>query len=157
MKRYRNTVLISLLCFAVSALSLSAIPLIQVKERGPAVIAVAAVFWGALLAGLAVFLLASAKFRKYREQLYQRGKLKRQPLPGILSFRARPLQLTLYLIVAAGAACAVTDILRHWVPGALMFPILSVTMLAFVLHCFLDGRDYQAYAKMKEGMKNGKK
>ena len=157
MKQYRNTIAVSLGFFVLSALSLSAIPLIEVKEHSPGVIAVAAVFWGGLLLGLALFFLASAKFRKYRNRAYERRLLQRQPLPGALTFRAAPSSLVLYLILAASVVCVVTDLIWHWAPGAVMFPILTVTLTAFVLHCFLDGRDYRAYAKMKEGMKNGRK
>lgn len=155
MKGYRRTALASVLLFAAAALSLCAIPLIQVDEHGPGLYIVAGLFWGGMLFGLLLFVLATVKFRKHRSLAYERGLVKRQPLPGILTFRAGKRQLALYLILAAGLICIGTDIWLHWAPDYVMFPILSATVIAFVLHCFLDGRNHQVYEKLKEGMKNG--
>ena len=157
MKRYKRTLTISIACLIAAALSLSAIPLIQVREKSLGVYLVAGVFWIGLLVGLAAYILASVKFRKYRNRAYERGLLKPQPLPGILTFRRDPLRLVLYAILALGLICIVSDIIARWIPESVMFPILSITVIALVLHCVLDGRDYQAYAKMKEGTKNGRK
>lgn len=157
MKGYRRTALASVLCFAAAALSLCAIPLIRVDERGPGLYIVAGVFWGGMLLGLLLFAIASIKFRKHRLLAYERKLVEKQPLPGIFTFRSGKKQLALYLILAAGLVCIGTDIWLHWAPDYVMFPILSATVIAFALHCFLDGRNHQVYEKLKEGMKNGKK
>ena len=70
MKGYRRTALASVLCFAAAALSLCAIPLIRVDERGPGLYIVAGVFWGGMLLGLLLFAIASIKFRKHRLLAY---------------------------------------------------------------------------------------
>lgn len=157
MKGYRRTALASFLCLAAAALSLCAIPLIRVEDHGPGLFIVAGLFWGGMLVGLLLFVLASVKFRKHRLLAYERKLVEKQPLPGIFTFRSGKKQLALYLVIAAGLICIVTDIWLRWAPDYLMYPILSATVIAFTLHCFLDGRNYQVYNKLKEGMKNGKR
>ncbi len=157
MKGYRKTALASLLCLIAAALSLSTIPLIQVDKHGPGMYIAAGVFWGGMLLGLAFFVLASVKFRKHRATAYERKLVRRQPLPGALTFRLRADRLALDGIIAAGLVRIGTVLRFHWAPDYLMFPILSTTMIAFALHCFLDGRNHQVYEKLKEGMKNGSK
>ena len=157
MKGYRKTATASFLCFVAAALSLCAIPLIRVDKHGPGLYIVAGVFWGGMLIGLLLFALASVKFRKHRLLAYERKLVEKQPLPGIFTFRSGKKQLALYLFLAACVICIGTDIWLRWAPNYLMYPILSATVIAFALHCFLDGRNHQVYEKLKEGMKNGKK
>ena len=97
--------------------------------------------------------LAAAGFRKYRRRAVQRGLGRLRPLPGLLVFR--PRHWPLYLALVLGLAAGISDLIHHWVPDLIMFPILTVTMAALVLHCVLDGNDYHTYAKMKEGLSNG--
>lgn len=155
MRKYKRRILAALCCFLAAACSLSAIPFFrgQSEQMPPGGYAVAAVFWGSLLLGLGLSLAAALGFGKYRRRAENRGLIKRSRVPGVFRFRRE--HWLLYLILAAGIVCGVTDYFLRWIPGNLLFPILSVTALAFALHCVLDGNHYQAYVKMKEGKKNG--
>lgn len=155
MKGYRKTATASFLCFVAAALSVNAILLTWADLQGLGLYIVAGVFWGSILLGLLLFVLASVQFRKHRLLAYERKLVNRQTLPGVFTFRSGRGRIALYLILAAGLICIGTDLWLHWAPDYVMLPILSATVIAFVLHCFLDGRNHQAYEKLKEGMKNG--
>ena len=157
MLKYKRRTLAALCCYLLAACALSVIPLVrgEGEETPPGVYPVGAVFWAGLLLGLLLSLLASRGFAKYRRRAEKRGLVPAGGPPGVLRFRRE--HWLLYLVLAAGILCAATDYFRTWIPGDLIFPILSLTALAFALHCVLDGKDYQAYAKMKEGLKNGER
>ncbi len=155
MLKYKRRTLAALCCYLAAACSLCAIPFVRGESETMPVGAyiVGAVFWGCLLLGPILSLIASLGFGKYRRRAENRGLVRRGGPPGVLRFHRS--HWPIYLVLIAGVLCAATDYVKAWIPGWLMFPILSLTALAFALHCVLDGKNYQAYAKMKEGKKNG--
>ncbi len=145
----------SVLCFAVSFFSLSAIPLAQLCPETVNKIlgyVIAAVFWLFLFSGTVLFWLAKKRIRPYRRKLKSVGELSASRLPGVFRFSRRPLSLIMYGIILVGAVLIITDIIFSYVPSAVMFPILSVTLFAFALHCIVDSETYQVFLKYRKGM-----
>lgn len=155
MKRYRTLLTASLSAFGLSALSLSAIPIASHQQKNALSYVIAGVFWVGMLAGLILAKTAHTGFRRQRHRLYKLEQSRPQQFSGAFTFRITPVGMALYLITAAGLILMISDMIAPWLPEQVLFPVLSATMFAFVLHCFLDGKNYQAYKRIKEGMKNG--
>lgn len=60
----------------------------------------------------------------------------------------------LYGVVILGVGLMVTDIMFSYVPEMAMFPIISITILSFAVHCVVDGKYYKVYKLMKENVNN---
>lgn len=160
-QRYGTYFLLTLGCFAISAVALALIPFLQfLKESGQSVfrIIIAAAFWAGLLVGIFSTFITNAGMSGARRRVYKAGKLEKSKLPGIVSFSIRPLSVITYAVFFCGAALAVSEIITHWLPEFVLFPILGITLFAFAFHCVIDGKNYKVYRIIKEGMHddNGK-
>ena len=49
----------------------------------------------------------------------------------------------------------ISDLILRWLPDDALFPILAGTLMAFVIHSVIDGKNFKAYKILKEGMHNG--
>lgn len=153
-KGYRKYFFITLGCFACAAIALSLIPILQyLKESDQTAvrIVIATIFWAGLLIGIFSTFITNAHMSRARRRVYKSGALKKAKLPGIISFSAKPLSVITYAVFLAGLALAISEIVRHWLPEQALFPILGITLFAFVLHCVIDGKNYKVYRKIKEG------
>ena len=156
-KRYRMFFVLTLLSFAMAAIALLLIPWLSVQDEAngkTALYLTALMFWLGMIVGIAGTWITNSGLRKIRVRAYSSGKMTPPNLPGMLMFFARPISLVLYLIVLVGVGLIVSDMIRSWVPEKIMFPVLSVTLYAFVVHSVIDGKNYRAYRIMKEGMYN---
>lgn len=157
LKRYRLYLLITLVSFLLSAGALLAIPIMEkLSDEGQklAVIILGSLFWLGLIVGIVLTFFTNTAMRKMRIKAYSTGRLERPSLPGMLVFSNDITHLVFYGICILGIAFLITDLIFRWLPKNTMFPILSVTYIAFVMHSIIDGKNYKAYKTIKEGMHN---
>ena len=157
LKQARLLLAITVIAAALSSLSLSLIPLTSGIEDGKNNIvayAIAAVFWIGLILTLVAALLTKRKLYAYREKLLIKGFIKEQRLPGIISFSFSWKNIILYTITVLGLILIISDIIFVYVPEMIMFPIISVTILSFAVHCVVDGKYYKGYKLIKESVRN---
>lgn len=149
------TIWLTVASFAVSFFSLSAIPFSQhLTDTGQRISGyiIAIIFWLFLIAG---FLLAF--FTKRRQQAVGRklksmSLLRDSQLPGVISFSLSPFTVSIYAVFLIGLIVSISDMIFHWVPGYIMFPVISITLFAFMMHCVVDGENYKIYQVIKKGM-----
>lgn len=141
----------------LSSFSLSLIPFTMGFEEGKSnVIAyiIAVVFWlGLLLTFIAAYLTKRA-LCKSREKLIIKGQISKHQAIGLISFSKDWRMWILYGTTVLGLVLMITDIIIGYVPESVMFPIISVTILSFTVHCVIDGKYYKAYKLIKESVDN---
>lgn len=144
----RISLTLTIVFMTISSLSLSLIPFMKEStENGssPLGYVIAAIFWLGLIAALVSTYLTRTSLRQH-----QKG----QRLPGIIKFSLNKKSIILYAFIVIGLVLIVTDIAFTYVPEIIMFPIVSVTIILFTVHCVVDGKYYKAYQQMKECMKH---
>lgn len=142
----------------VSSLSLGLIPFVQFlpdKLESITNYIVAAFFYLGLIVGF--FAIRNAKIRMYRwrRRLMAERQFKKQRFPGIITFSTDIMYILLYAICVLGILVMVSDMFFHHISEYIMFPILSVVLFAFTLHCIVDGENYKLFKAIKEGMDKG--
>lgn len=153
----RISLTLTIVFMTISSLSLSLIPFMEEStEKGssPLGYVIAATFWLGLIAALVSTYLTRTSLRRHRERLIVRDSMERQRLPGIINFSLNKKNIILYAFIVIGLVLIVTDIAFSYVPETIMFPIVSVTIILFTVHCVVDGKYYKAYQQMKECMKH---
>ena len=139
---------------AVASFSLSLIPLLSNIENNVAAYIIAAVFWSGLLLTFVVTCLAKKSLYQCREKMKQRGYIRKRQFPGIFHFSSHWKNIILYTVTVLGLVLIVTDVIFGYVPETVMFPVISVTILSFIIHCVIDGKYYKAYQRLKEIVKD---
>lgn len=150
--------LVSLTSFIVSSASLGVIPFVQfIPDRLEKITnyIVAALFYLGLIVG--GFAIKNAKNRMYRwrRRLISERQFKKQRFPGIITFSTDIKHIVLYVICVLGILVMVSDMIFHYISEYVMFPILSVVLFTFALHCIVDGENYKLFKAIKEGMDKG--
>ena len=146
---------LTMAAFAVSFFSLSAIPFTQhLTDTGQRISGyiIAGTFWLFFIIGLLIVFFTKRRQQTARRKLKSLGLLKAHQPPGIISFSISPLTVTIYLIFLLGLIVTISDIILRWVPGYIVFPVLSITLFAFMLHCVVDGESYKVYKVIKKGL-----
>ncbi len=154
-KNAKITLTLTIVGMAVSSLSLSLIPFtsgIQDGQNNIGAYCIAAAFWLGLILALVAAHLTKRNLRRWRERLAVREGFQRQRVPGIVYFSWNKRNAVIYIVAALGLALMIADMIFTFVPEMMMFPIISVTLLSFMLHCVLDGQYYKVYQKIKESM-----
>lgn len=147
---------ITVVLYAVSFFSLSIIPFMDSLEEATQRIVsniIAAMFYLGLIAGIVFDLLANREILRNSKGT-ARALLDRQKSPGIITFSADRKHLIIYGVLAIGIVIMVSDIIFSWVAGYIMFPIISLTLFLFAVHCIIDGKNYKIYMNMKKGVGN---
>lgn len=156
-KRAKVSITVTFLAMIVSSCSLSLIPFITETAEGELSIA-AYVIAGAFWFGLLLMLLAMNSTRRilyrHREEWILQCYIEKNYPIGILSFSKDWRMLLLYGTTVLGLLLVVTDIIIGYVPEKIMFPIISVTILSFMVHCVVDGKYYKSYKQIKECVNN---
>ena len=154
-KRVGSPIWLTIVLFAISFFSLSAIPFCQnltgTGQRISGYI-VAALFWFFLMLGFLFVFFTKRRQQAVRRRLKSMGLIRAHQPPGIISFSLRPLSIILYIAFLIEILLIVSDMIFHWVSGYIMFPIISVTLFTFMLHCMVDGENYKVYQVIKKGM-----
>lgn len=146
-----------LIAAVFSSFSLSFIPLTYGDGEGKNNIiayAIAIVFWLGLILMLITLQLMRKKLSVYREELSDEGIVINQQLPGIVNFSFQRRNIALYAVTAVGLCLIISDIIFNYISEVIMFPIISVTILSFAVHCVVDGKCYKVYKLIKESEKN---
>lgn len=159
-KLLNNSRLLFIITFVASALSsfsLSLIPLTSGFEDGKSNVlayVIAAVFWLGLIVTIVTTCFTKKLLYRSREKLVIKECVKKHEPIGIISFSKDWKMWILYGITVLGLVLIVTDIFLGYVPEVIMFPIISVTILSFTVHCVVDGKYYKAYKLIKESSNN---
>lgn len=159
LKNSRRSIVLTIVFSAISALSVSVIPFIPENESVMGSVmgyVFAAVFWFALLMAFVASGFTRKTLYKYRRYLVSKKYIPKEHPWGIFSFSKKWNMLILYGTCLAGIAVIVTDIVFCYVPERIMFPIISLTMLLFAVHCVVDGKYYKVYKQIKESVNNEK-
>lgn len=151
------SIVITLIAITISSVSLSLIPFtsgFEAGESNTAAYIIAAAFWvGLLVTSVASHATKRTLFR-YREKLIVKGYItKHQPI-GLVNFSRDWRMWLLYGATVLGFLLIITDIIFGYVPETVMFPVISVTILSFAVHCVVDGKYYKAYKLIKESVNN---
>lgn len=150
--------LVGFISFIVSSVSLGIIPFVQFLpdklEKITNYIVAALFYLGLIIGGFAI---KNAKNRMYRwrRRLMAERQIKKQRLPGIITFSTDIKHIVLYTICVLGILVMVSDMFFHYISEYIMFPILSVVLFTFALHCIVDGENYKLFKAIKEGMDKG--
>jgi len=148
--------LITVILFAVSFFSLSLIPFTDgLEEETQRMVSniIAVLFYLGLIAGVVFDILANRQIRNSSKKT-AKEILEKQKLPGVISFSTDKKNLILYGVLAIGIVIMISDIILNWVESYIMFPIISLTLFLFAVHCIIDGKNYKIYVKTKEGVGN---
>lgn len=151
-KKFRTYFGIILGSFFCSAFSLSFIPVLsrmddQLSTTWGYVIAL--LFWIGLIVGCIMIGVMNTKMRRARAKAYSTWKMKRPKRPGMFMFSKEPLHLVIYFVIVSGFIISVADLIRTFVPTRIMFPVISVTYFAIVIHGIIDGKNFRIYQKIK--------
>lgn len=160
LKEAKNTMLVTIVSIGMSSFSLSVIPFLPKNHfEGTSIFEciIAVMFWICLILSVVLSYTVKRKLKAYREILINEKAIKRQKCPGICSFSFDAKRIILYSVVFAGMIFILTDVVWNYVHQAIMFPIISITMFLFGLHCVIDGKYYKVYEYIKESTKNDKK
>lgn len=151
-KELKALLFMILFVMSLSAFSLSLIPFLS-DESGKTDIAsyiLAGLFWCGFLTAIIATIVMSVRMKKHYNQLVEKGKLKRQRLPGIISFSLSIKNIVVYAVIATGLILIITDIILTYIPIRFGFLIISLTVLFFAYHCVIDGKYYKMYKYIKE-------
>lgn len=149
--------ILTLLAVAVLSISLCLLPLTNgIRENSSNVGAyvIASVFWLGLAVSVVSIFITKKSLCDYRRKMIEKDLIKEQKVPGIICFSFDKKRIILYSVVAVGLILIVTDIIFTYIPEIIMFPILSVTIMSFAVHCVIDGKYYKVYKQIKESVHN---
>lgn len=117
---------------------------------------IAILFWLGSLGSIVSSFLTRRTLRGARELLIQKGYVDKKHRVGIISFSKKTPNVILYVAIGIGLIFIITDIIFGYVHELIMFPIISLTLLSFALHCVIDGKYYKVYKIIREMENNGK-
>ena len=143
---------VTFVAIAVSALSLSLIPYVPLDGSAASYI-IGAVFWIGVIVGTVSIIMTKKVLHRYRAMLVDKKFIADRGLPGVISFTPKAGYIVLYAVTLVGLILMITDMIFTYVPERAMFPIISVTILSFTIHCVIDGKYYKAYKLIKESVK----
>ena len=155
----RTPFVVGFVSFVVSCVALGVVPLIQFlpdKIENVVNCVVAAFFYLGLIVG--AFAIKNAEgsvMYRWRRCLMEKEEFTKQRFPGIISFSSDIWHIVLYAVCVAGILVMVSDIIFHYISEYVMFPILSVVLFTFTVHCIVDGENYKLFKAIKEGMDKG--
>ena len=154
----RLYIMMTFIAVALSSFSIGLIPfMVEFKEGESNAMAyiIAIVFWVGFLGSLIATYLTKRTLYRYGETLIRKGYIEKNQRIAIISFSKDWKMWILYGITMVGVVLIVTDIIFGYIPEKVMFPMISVTILSFAIHCVIDGKYYTVYKRMKEDVGNG--
>ena len=137
---------ILLLCAGVSIACIPALS--NFDEKSAIRYVLPAIFWLVIIASF----VTSAIMKSF---LIQNEKLAKQYIngkkyPGIISFSKQNESIVTYCVFIVGLLLIVADAIWIFLPKTIAFCVISITLMAFLLHCVLDGKCYLIYKKIRE-------
>lgn len=158
MKNYKTLLLTAMTILALASVSICTIGFLDYipePQRNIVSYVVAALFWASMIVGVLVLILFSVSLRDKKKGFYKTRTAKRKARAGIISFRKAPVSIASYIVIIIGAALLIVDSFIAWLPKEAFFPILAVTVYAFIVHCVFDGENYKIYSHTKDGLSDG--
>jgi len=159
-KKSRATLIATIVAMIISSASLSFIPLVSdfdIKSNSWLIFAIALAFWMGIFVSLLTAFMTKIFLSRERENLVNKGIIKKKKLPGAFSFKVGLINIIIYSITGIGLVVIVSDIFFGYMTEIIMFPIITLTLISFSLHCVLDGKYYEVYKTIKESAKNDAK
>ena len=138
----------------MSALSILVLPLADIFDDGKigvSSIVVAVLFWLGLVVGTACLIILTKLRHTVRARIPGLNVRISKKFPGIMNFSLNVRHLVVYSVFVIGFATIIFDLIFAFVNRYLMFPVISVTYSAFIMHCMIDGKNYQIYKILKKG------
>lgn len=157
-KRYKVYFFSVIFSFFISSFSLSFVPVVDRLEQtagNVTKIIIGILFWLGFIVGLILTIVGKKIFVQDKRRLVSSGKYKRQRLPGMFYMRKNILSFIVYAMFFIGLIFIVSDVLFNYIPQYIMFPIISIVLFSFILHCVIDGENFKIYKKIKDGTDNG--
>ena len=145
LKKARMFLMSNAILALAAPLSLGMITLFNDGNSNSIQFALAVIFWVCLLACIVIPFF----IRKVLGTYVKKAKIDSR-LPGILSLSGGKQNIVLYAITVIGIAVIVTDIFWGYLPEVMIFPLISITLLSFLIHCIIDGKYYKIYKNIKE-------
>lgn len=156
-KDAKISIITTITSMIISSLSLCLIPLVSNSNNMMNKIlsyAIAVAFWLGLIVALIMTHFTKQNLYRWRSKLAAREYIKRQDKPGVIYFSLNKRNIVIYSVFVVGILLIIADMIFHFIPALIMFPIISLTLLSFMLHCVFDGQYYKVYTKIKESMEN---
>lgn len=154
LRRLRRLLRFSVTGFTIFSVSVGLIPLLgffpPVTERILSY-CVAALFWGGCLLGSLSFLLFSRFLRRRKKRMLAEGTIREPRGIGIFSFTGKPSRWILYGCCVLGTLFLILNTAFGFAPEDLMFPVISIVLFTFSIHCIADGKNYKLYQAIKKG------
>lgn len=157
LKEAKLTIVVTLVSAAIPGFCLTLIPFIVGIEEGKSNIVayvIAAVFWISVLLTFVAAYVTKKTLLRFRKKLIIKGYVQEHQPIGAVSFSKDWRMWTLYGTTIIGLVLIVTDIIFKYVHETVMFPIISVTIWSFAVHCVVDGKYYKTYKLIKESVNN---
>lgn len=148
LSKMRKGLILMTLFFGVASLSLSLLslmPLLNDTAQIRLAYGVAITFWSGMVAGC----ICLIRVDMLRKELKGRKKRRRWRPPGIVAFSIDKPHMVLYGGILLGLTLMVSDMIKHWISSYVMFPIISITLFVFIVHCIIDGNNYKTYKILK--------
>ncbi len=158
LKRYIIGFRTTLCSFALSSASIAFIPLLQLAEGTPQRIltyVIAALFWFGVIFGCVIHRKASMELLEVRRRIRTDEPIRRQRFIGLITFHADITNIVVYALFAVCFVLVAVDSFFHCISEYIFFPAISVMIFTFILHCVIDGKYYNLYLRIKEGVNYG--
>lgn len=154
-KKARITLLITILSMTASSISLMFITLVSSDKGMNSWMAyiIALIFWLGIVLAFVSTIITKIFLSKERQKLIDKEMIKKQVIPGIVYFDFKMNNIIIYSIMGIGLLLIVSDLFMNYIPEAIMFPVISITLISFSLHCVIDGKYYKVYKTIKESVK----
>lgn len=138
----------------VSAFSISFIPLVELIDGQTSQIfsyAIGTLFWLGLISGLILTKWIRSVHARPRNYFRMHEMLDRHRRPGIISFGFTPMKLAIYAVFIVCLTLTVVDFTTHFMSEYIAFPIISVMIFSFEIHCIVDGENFEIYKMLVKG------
>lgn len=152
-RRARLPFIVMFSSFAVSSLALILIPfLLYLPEKAEVVLSYvsAFLFWAGIIVGCVASKYIDTILLRYISREADNIDFDFQKYPGVITFSKKPLSLICYIILGIGICLMISDIIFHYVPQLVMFPVIAIVFFLFVMHCITDGKNYKFYKKIRK-------
>ncbi len=146
-KTSRRAVYGPILFYGIALLLMCIIPHIANlpgKARTVLSFTAAAVFWVLVIAGIITVAGSKKALWPIKKALKAYGIEFKQARPGIISFSSEDRHIGVYIVCVLGLLLTAVDVVFHILPDWATLPCLAIGLLAFVVHCVVDGNNYTA-------------
>jgi len=147
---------ITVIGYILSAIAILFVPISDITDNGKIgafSIIVAIVFWLGLVWGTLSLIILTKLRHKLRARMPSLIVKIPKKFPGIMNFSMNIRHLILYAVILIGIVIIILDLILGFANQYLMFPVIAGTYSAFIMHCMIDGKNYQIYKILKKGEK----